>query len=236
MPSCTSSIHMCACTIGDGLPHYFWHAPTINQQLDSDLTTLAISILQCSSYYHQSCSQWDDDDTDGPLQLSACSSACADGHRHHHTSGPSIHPLFSNLDSISLLCSHVSSSNGTGSLLSTNIWCLRVRVSPLQTPRANSSRQYMLLQTLLSPTVHPELPAFQAYHASCLSPPSYAQPFPALVDQYLVINLVVSSRKRPFVICHPTCGLPDVVCFVCEYASTSINSESQKIQIPSHVA
>ena len=39
--------------------------------------------------------------------------------------------------------------------------------------------------------------------------PPMLHSFPAsttVVDQYLVINLVVSSRKRPFVICHPTCS------------------------------
>jgi len=81
-----------------------------------------------------------------------------------------IHPLhLSNLDSVSPLCSHVSSAAGTGPLLSMSGCPVSVGTyvcSPLQTPRASSSH-------------HPELPTFRAYHARGLSPLNYAQPFPA---------------------------------------------------------
>ncbi|KAL4075148.1 hypothetical protein V8B97DRAFT_1915783 [Scleroderma yunnanense] len=56
-----------------------------------------------------------------------------------------IHPLLhSTPDSVSLLCSHMLGATSTGPLLFTNVWCL---------------------QTLLSPDVHPELPAF---NMSCI--------------------------------------------------------------------
>jgi len=127
--------------------------------------------VPCPYCHHQSCSQWhdDDDNNDGPLRPSASSGACADGHHHRHTAG-SVCILFFPTPIPSASCVAMC----PGPLLSTNIRCLRVRVSPLRTSRTSSSRQYVSLQTLVSPDIHPDLPTFRAYHARSLSPPTYA--------------------------------------------------------------